>query len=424
MPLMVMSMVLSPAISVDLLEEVDVQVVPCRGRRSRTAGSQRASFWPCIATSTSSGTVSPLEDACCWAPSSRSRSPQSGAVGCHSTEPLWSVRRISNSFPFASWWKSCFNISSWFLEKLHRGTRSAPVGPMWQGTVTPNFLRWALSPVSGSKTKVVRHAIKKGKLIRKGALTLSSFSKTAGFKNEPFLPMLVGIDATCLVQDFPWTLLKRCSWSWILTGMSSGMCWRRASKVHLPTAIRWQPVSRVAHASSGMVTVLVLLESIGYLPSPNKTSWSCCSARYWRRSEESPACPAAPSWCWALENVEPVDGSNKLSLTPALMSPCPESWRCPQKIASSVSKTWVSLAPPAELFFCLSFSGHSLCQCPVRWQIPHRVTFLSSSIVILNCPSRNGGTPVPVDVTDLPVFHLLTYPLPSSFAFLAFKVWV
>ena len=51
--------------------------------------------------------------------------------------------------------------------------------------------------------------MRKGRLIKKGAATLSGLSKTAGMKYEPFFPMLVGTAATTWVLEIPWTLLKR-----------------------------------------------------------------------------------------------------------------------------------------------------------------------------------------------------------------------
>lgn len=87
--------------------------------------------------------------------------------------------------------------------KLRNGILRAPVGPRWHGTVIPSFLKWALKPESGSSTRVVRHAIKNGRLTRKGAFLLSSLSKIAGLKKDPFVPTLVGMEATYLVEDFP-----------------------------------------------------------------------------------------------------------------------------------------------------------------------------------------------------------------------------
>ena len=102
---------------------------------------------------------------------------------CWSVEPVCaaSIRSTSNSARL--WFWSWFmRISNCFLLKLPRGILSAPVGPKKHGTVTPSFLKWALGPRTGSNSKTVLQDKRKGRLIKKGAFTLSGLSNTAGMK--------------------------------------------------------------------------------------------------------------------------------------------------------------------------------------------------------------------------------------------------
>ena len=249
--------------------------------------------WPCDAMSSSArdprcGSVEPV-----WpAPGSPWRgwtgsaglsgSGQSGSKGFE-PGPLQSssmvVFKTSNSLPDdlnCSW----ADITPAKLSGVNcdSGTLKAPVGPKWHWTVNPSFLKLILKPLLGSKCNTAWQWIRKGKEMRKGAVRDSPCSKTAGRRKLPRLPRLVGITATYLVVDVPWTDRKRCSWGTSCVCNPGGKDAFIFLRVSMPTAILWHPVSTVAHSSSlgisGLLWQLLILSFQYKSSSFLQTAWS------------------------------------------------------------------------------------------------------------------------------------------------------
>ena len=230
---------------------------------ARSFGTSERASWPQLSPSPEASEFAPARRACSscrrrcrW---TSSLSTVSGEFWSDpSIEPFSALRdsnvlvlRISNSLDeFRIFFIMSETFLFWWLLNSPSGILNAPVGPTWHLTENPSFLNSALRPQLGSKCKTVRHESRKGNEMRNGAFSEFSPVKIAGLRIEPFVPKLVGIVATWVVFERPWTLRNWNSCFMVPMFNSGGnrrLNWRSVSD---PIAILWHPVSIVPHKRS------------------------------------------------------------------------------------------------------------------------------------------------------------------------------